>query len=78
MKIVLNDEIVEFKDSKGNVLTDEQIIRSYEKQIQSLKDTIRELQKQTLNIQHPINEISLILDSIRNNDDVNNISVFKN
>jgi len=78
MKIVLNDEIVEFKDSKGNVLTDEQIIRSYEKQIQSLKDTIRELQKQTLDIQYPINEISLILDSIRNNDDVNNISVFKN
>tara|TARA_R110000824_G_scaffold42115_2_gene124435 strand:- start:633 stop:869 length:237 start_codon:yes stop_codon:yes gene_type:complete len=78
MKIKLNDEIVEFKDSKGNILTDEQIIRSYEMKIQKLKDTIRELQKQTLDIQYPINKINLILNSIRNDDDVNNVTVFDN
>ena len=78
MKIKLNDEIVEFKDSEGNVLTDEQIIRSYEMKIQSLKDTIRKLQIQTLDIQAPINKINLILNSIRNDDDVNNVTVFDN
>ena len=78
MEIVLNDEIVEFKDSEGNVLTDEQIIRSYEMKIQSLKDTIRKLQIQTLDIQAPINKINLILNSIRNDDDVNNVTVFDN
>ena len=78
MKIKLNDEIVEFKDSEGNVLTDEQIIRSYEMKMQSLKDTIRKLQIQTLDIQAPINKINLILNSIRNDDDVNNVTVFDN
>ena len=41
MKIVLNDEIVEFKDSKGNVLTDEQIVRYYMSEVQKEKDTAR-------------------------------------
>ena len=41
MKIVLNDEIVEFKDKDGNVLTDEQIIRYYMSEVQKEKDTAR-------------------------------------
>ena len=59
-------------------MTDEQIIRSYEMKIQSLKDTIRKLQIKTLDIQAPINKINLILNSIRNDDDVNNVTVFDN
>ena len=41
MKIVLNDEIVEFKDKEGNVLDDEQIIRYYMSEVQKEKDTAR-------------------------------------
>ena len=41
MKIVLNDEIVEFKDKEGNVLDDEQIIRYYMAEVQKEKDTAR-------------------------------------
>tara|TARA_R100001143_G_scaffold30086_1_gene29429 strand:- start:390 stop:599 length:210 start_codon:yes stop_codon:yes gene_type:complete len=41
MKIVLNDEIVEFKDSKGNVLTDEQIVRNHMLEVQKEKDMTR-------------------------------------
>ena len=41
MKMVLNDEIVEFKDKEGNVLDDEQIIRYYMSEVQKEKDTAR-------------------------------------
>ena len=34
MKIVLNDEIVEYKDKEGNLLTDEQIIRNHMLEVQ--------------------------------------------
>lgn len=41
MKIVLNDEIVEYKDKEGNLLTDEQIIRNHMLEVQKEKDTAR-------------------------------------
>ena len=41
MKIVLNDEFVEYKDKEGNLLTDEQIIRNHMLEVQKEKDTAR-------------------------------------
>ena len=41
MKIELNGEIIEFKDSEGNVLTDEQIIRKNTLEVQKEKDIAR-------------------------------------
>ena len=54
MKIELNGEIIEFKDSKGNVLTDEQIIRNHTLEVQKEKDTARTWRERYFKLQNTL------------------------
>ena len=54
MKIELNGEIIEFKDSEGNVLTDEQIIRNHTLEVQKEKDTARTWRERYFKIQNTL------------------------